>query len=64
MREMQQNYNTSSWSGNNETNVEKTSRNAEPTKKKKKKIVPIYHLLLIMNKNQLFLNLKTERIYL
>ena len=36
-REMQQNYNTSSWSGNNETNVEKTSRDAEPTKKKKKK---------------------------
>ncbi len=36
-REMQPNYNTSSWSGNNETNIEKTSRDAEPTKKKKKK---------------------------
>jgi len=36
-REMQPNYNTSSWSSNNETNVEKTSRDAEPTKKKKKK---------------------------
>ncbi len=34
---MQPNYNTSSWSGNNETNVEKTSRDAEPTKKKEEK---------------------------
>ena len=38
-REQQQqpNYNTSSWNGNNETNVEKTSRDGEQPKKKKKK---------------------------